>query len=148
MNALRIQTEGKKKANRMQNKQIDPKNALTDIEPKTKAARIKNLHDLIESKINSGVHIAQIVEALNAAGLEINVATLKSYLYRLRRKKPPTPLASSPVQNQTVGPEHSETKTSRSTLSDIDSILNQDPASQAQELARYERLAKSTRRNS
>lgn len=130
----------------MQNRKTDPTKILDDIEPRTKAARIKSMHALIESRIKAGVQIAQIVSGLKEAGIDINAATLKSYLYRLRRQKS----TALPQQDQRQTSLNEPTELSKSdqstTIQDIDSIINQDPAIQANELARYERLAKSNRR--
>lgn len=130
----------------MQNSQSSAKNMLNRIEPKTKAARIKAMHGEIESKIKSGVQLAQIVEALNAMGLDINLVTLKSYLYRLRKKSNPALPSSTEYSFEAKGPETKTSAPSSTVLQDIDSILNQDAVNQAHELARYERLAKSNRR--
>lgn len=132
----------------MQNSKSDPLNAIDRIEPKTKSARIKAMHGLIEQKIKSGVHLSQIVEALNAAGLDINLVTLKSYLYRLRRKHPSPPRQSAPEIKSDQGAPPQVNYARGSAMTDIDSIINPDPVEQAQELARYERLAKSNRRKS
>lgn len=106
------------------------------------------MHGLIEQKIKSGVHLSQIVEALNAAGLDINLVTLKSYLYRLRRKHPSPPRQSAPEIKSDQGAPPQVNYARGSAMTDIDSIINPDPVEQAQELARYERLAKSNRRKS
>lgn len=130
----------------MQNNKSNPAKMLHEIEPKTKAARIKSMHSLIESKIKAGVQIAQIVAILNEAGLDINAVTLKSYLYRLRRgNRSALPQPTKPI-SPTVIPSESSGSTESSTIQDIDSIIHQDPISQANELAKYERLAKFNRR--
>lgn len=136
----------------MQNNKSNPAKMLHEIEPKTKAARIKSIHSLIESKIKAGVQIAQIVAILNEAGLDINAVTLKSYLYRLRRgNRSALPQPTNPINpinpiNPTIIPSESSRSTGSSTIQDIDSIIHQDPISQANELAKYERLAKFNRR--
>lgn len=130
----------------MQNNKSDPAKMLDGIEPKTKAARIKAMHSLIESKIKDGVQIAQIVAILNESGLDINAVTLKSYLYRLRRgNRSALPQSTNPT-SPTVTPSESSRSTESSTIQDIDSIIHQDPISQANEISKYERLAKYNRR--
>lgn len=130
----------------MQNNKSDPVKMLHGIEPKTKAARVKSMHNLIESKIKDGVQLAQIVAILNQAGLDINTATLKSYLYRLRREN----RNALPQANNSITPSDSPSESPRSsgstTIQEIDSIIHQDPESQANELAKYERLARFNRR--
>lgn len=130
----------------MQNNKSDPAKMLHGIEPKTKAARVKSMHSLIESKIKDGVQLAQIVAILNEAGLDINTVTLKSYLYRLRREnRNALPQASNPI-TPIDAPSESPRSSGSTTIQEIDSIIHQDPASQANELAKYERLARSNRR--
>lgn len=65
------------------------------MEPKTKAARVRDVLPAIEQKVAEGVRIADIVRTLNNAGLELTVGTLKSYLSRHRRT---TKATSSPAQ--------------------------------------------------
>lgn len=131
----------------MQNNESGTAQVLNTIEPKTKSARIRAMHGLIESKLQDGVQIAQIVEGLRASGLDINVATLKSYLYRIRHKdRSPLP-HPTPVQGASEEATGLPLAENPLSIHEIDSIINQDPASQAQDLLRYERLAKSNRRN-
>jgi len=141
-----VHIECNRNATRMQNNKSDPAKMLDGIEPKTKAARIKAMHSLIESKIKDGVQISQIVAILNEAGLDINAVTLKSYLYRLRRKTSSTQPQATKTKDSVDHSSESLRSTQSSTIQDIDSIIHQDPASQANEISKYERLAKYNRR--
>lgn len=58
---------------------------IDQVEPGTKAAKLRDVMPEIERKIAAGARIADIVEALNDNGLDLTLATLKSYLYRFRR---------------------------------------------------------------
>lgn len=60
--------------------------ALTAIEPKTKAAKVREVMPVIEQRIAAGVRIADILKTLKDSGIDLTEATLKSYLYRYRRK--------------------------------------------------------------
>ena len=159
-----MQTDGKQLADALQNTR-----------PTTKSAVIRSLHGLIEDKVRAGVHLSQIVETLNAQGLDINLPTLKSYLYRLRqrrRKNLPgiTNTTNNPAPTQTLNDAQTApntpptqashghpsleasvtTKTTpetQATPADLDALINPDPVAQAEELAGYENLIKRKRRN-
>lgn len=59
--------------------------AIEKLEAGTKAARLRMLMPEIERRLAAGARIADLVQALNANGLPISTATLKSYLYRFRK---------------------------------------------------------------
>lgn len=71
--------------------------AVLAMEPATKAARVRDVLPAIEQKVAEGVRIADIVDTLSNAGLELTVGTLKSYLSRHRRRpaKAPRPSVKS-----------------------------------------------------
>jgi len=60
------------------------------IPPRTQAAKLRPLMPAIELRLQSGVHLREIVDALNsspALGAEMKFATLKSYLQRHRARQ-------------------------------------------------------------
>jgi len=60
------------------------------IPPRTLAAMLRPLMPAIELRLQSGVHLREIVDALNssaALGAEMKFATLKSYLQRYRARQ-------------------------------------------------------------
>src|SRR5580698_4139717 len=59
--------------------------AIEKLEAGTKAARLRMLMPEIEQRLAAGARIADVVQVLNANGLPISTATLKSYLYRFRK---------------------------------------------------------------
>ncbi|AKK65921.1 conjugal transfer protein TraD [Xanthomonas citri pv. mangiferaeindicae] len=138
--------------------------ALTAIEPKTKAAKVREVMPVIEQRIAAGVRIADILKTLKDSGIDLTEATLKSYLYRYRRKHqaktkgqqsasrtvgmptPPQPGESESVSHET---DSVETPTSRGPISmqELDRLMKPDPAEQAEDIARYERLAKQKERS-
>jgi predicted NBD/HSP70 family sugar kinase len=59
--------------------------AVEKTEAGSKAGRLRALMPEIEQRIAAGVRIADIVRTLNANGLQITTATVKSYLYRFRK---------------------------------------------------------------
>ncbi|MDR5784571.1 conjugal transfer protein TraD [Caballeronia sp. LZ065] len=67
--------------------QRDVVQALTALEPKTKAAKVREVMPLIEQRISAGVRIVDVLRALRANGIDLTEATLKSYLYRYRQKQ-------------------------------------------------------------
>lgn len=133
--------------------------ALTAIEPKTKAAKVREVMPVIEQRIAAGVRIADILKTLKDSGIDLTEATLKSYLYRYRKKHqaktkgqqsasqtvgmpaPPQPGESESVSHET---DSAETPPSRGPISmqELDRVMKPDPEEQAKDIARYERLAK------
>ena len=149
---------------------------LTALEPKTKAAKVREVMPVIEQRLAAGVRIADILKALSNGGIELTEATLKSYLYRYRRKHGRAETARPPAQPgaRQTGVSHSDaalggdsltprpaalppsneadssnTPLARGPISmqELDRLMKPDPAEQAEKLARYERLAKQQRRS-
>ncbi|ASN11688.1 conjugal transfer protein TraD [Xanthomonas axonopodis pv. khayae] len=133
--------------------------ALTAMEPKTKAAKVREVMPVIEQRIAAGVRIADILKTLKDSGIELTEATLKSYLYRYRKKQgkpvgrqaqPVAPRAdNAPASTQSgesvsYETDSAETPTSRGPISmqELDRLMKPDPAELAERAARYERLAK------
>ncbi|WP_059025266.1 hypothetical protein, partial [Xanthomonas citri] len=107
----------------------------------------------------AGVRIADILKTLKDSGIDLTEATLKSYLYRYRKKHqaktkgqqsasqtvgmpaPPQPGESESVSHET---DSAETPPSRGPISmqELDRVMKPDPEEQAKDIARYERLAK------
>lgn len=143
--------------------------ALTALEPKTKAAKVREVMPVIEQRIAAGVRIADVLKALKAGGIDLTEATLKSYLYRYRQKQDKTARRQAPPSVQQfdatrpvevsrshptdpaglVETESSGAPASRGPVSmqELDRLMKPDPAEQAGKLARYERLAKQQRRS-
>ncbi|WP_197343433.1 conjugal transfer protein TraD [Ralstonia pseudosolanacearum] len=144
-------------------RKTDLTQALTAIEPKTKAAKVREVMPVIEQRIAAGVRIADILKALKDSGIELSEATLKSYLYRYRKKqgravgRQAEPVGSrsdsAPVSTQPGESVSYETEPEPSTSSgpvsmqELDRLMKPDPAKQAEDLAHYERLAKQHRRS-
>jgi hypothetical protein len=154
--------------------QRDVVQALTALEPKTKAAKVREVMPLIEHRLSAGVRIVDVLKALRANGIELTEATLKSYLYRYRQKqhveqetagqKLPAnvqqPSATEPVSQRHYSDSSSISDSDLSTdapshgpphepmsMQELDRLMKPDPAEQAEKLARYERLAKQQRRS-
>jgi hypothetical protein len=135
--------------------------ALKALTPKTKAGMVRDLMPLIEEKIDQGVRISDILEVLKAGGLELSEGTFKNYLHRVRsrhgkprmdrsvpskddqerRSEVEGPAARAPDAGQQGPP------TVAVSMPDLDRLIKPDPTEQADELARYERLAKQQRRS-
>jgi hypothetical protein len=119
--------------------------ALSGMAPKTKAARVRLVLPLIEQKIAEGVRIADMLAALHDAGIAISLATLKSYLYRYRKKQAAqAPSAGRAGLASASGDPAPAAAAPAATLSlqALDRLMKPDPARQADELAHYERLAR------
>ncbi len=141
---------------------------LTALEPKTKAARVREVMPVIEQKIAAGVRITDILQALNRGSIDLTAATLKSYLYRYRHKQDPATRPARPSAQRSyvtrpvnISPPHqahqsasdhsdpSERTDARAPISmqELDRLMKPDAAEQAEKLAHYERLAKQQRRS-
>ncbi|WP_175983216.1 conjugal transfer protein TraD [Caballeronia zhejiangensis] len=144
--------------------------ALTALEPKTKAAKVREVMPLIEQRISAGVRIADILKALRESGIDLTEATLKSYLYRYRQQQQVErettgkkiqcnaqhSSATDPVSQRhhshsssITAPDSSEHAALHGPISmqELDRLMKPDPTEQAEKLARYERLAKQQRRS-
>lgn len=136
---------------------VDLTQALSEIEPKTKAAKVREVMPVIEQRIAAGVRIADILKTLQDGGIELTAATLKSYLYRYRKKGRAVGRPAAPVGQRSTGTLASaqpgdsvsyetepEPRASREPISmqELDRVMKPDPAKQAEDLARYERIAR------
>lgn len=130
---------------------------------------MRELMPLIEQKLACGVRLAQIVGALNSAGIAVSMATLKSVLYQERKKaaKAAAGKAASPTGGLASSVSH-DTKTAPAaaprtspyvpppaaaptkhvppTPQQLHAILHPDPVKQAEEMAEYERIAREAAR--
>ncbi|TKA17517.1 conjugal transfer protein TraD, partial [Xanthomonas euvesicatoria pv. citrumelonis] len=64
----------------------DAKQAVRQTEPTTKAAQLREVMPEIEKKLAAGVQLRTIHKALTDAGFDLTFQTLKTYLYRYRKK--------------------------------------------------------------
>ncbi|QTK49923.1 hypothetical protein [Xanthomonas euvesicatoria] len=137
----------------------DAKQAVRQTEPTSKAAQLREVMPEIEKKLAAGVQLGTIHKALTDAGFDLTFQTLKTYLYRYRKKHqaktkgqqsasrtvgmptPPQPGESESVSHETDSPE---TSTPRGPISmqELDRLMKPDPEELAERAARYERLAK------
>lgn len=65
---------------------IDLKAVISQVEPTTKVAQLRQVMPEIEEKLAAGVTLAQLHKAMTEAGFEVAFETLKTYLYQHRRK--------------------------------------------------------------
>jgi hypothetical protein len=136
------------------------KQTLAEMQPQSKAARVRQLLPLIEQKIKEGVSMRAILEVLNEGGMDLTENTLKSSLYRARKKQPKEHSDSSISVAQPMAVGINETHfgaaqpslapTVSATLSpqQLEQVMKPDPMQQAAELAHYEAIAKHQRRSS
>lgn len=135
--------------------------ALKALAPKTKAGKVRDLMPLIEEKLEQGVRIAEILEVLKAGGLELSEGTFKNYLHRIRSRHEKPGLDGSypskddqqqgfqgaPEARARVAGQQGPPPDAPVSMMDLDRLIKPDPAEQANELARYERLGKQQRRS-
>jgi hypothetical protein len=130
---------------------LDARQMVNQIEPATKAARLRAVMPDIERKLAAGVRLAQIHQALVDAGFELTLAALKTYLHRYRKKHAagtkPMPMATARLDQRPAGDEPHTAGNTAVSIQELDRLMHPDPAEQATELARYERLAKQRRRS-
>lgn len=62
------------------------KERIERIQPTTLAAKLRDLMPEIDRQVRAGVQHDDIIETLNANGLDVNLNTFRSYLYRYRKK--------------------------------------------------------------
>lgn len=62
-------------------------NALSRLQPRSKAARLRALMPQIRAKLEEGVQHSDIIRLLNQQGLELTERTYQSYLYRFRKQQ-------------------------------------------------------------
>ncbi|WP_348828241.1 conjugal transfer protein TraD [Xanthomonas euvesicatoria] len=140
----------------------DAKQAVRQTEPTSKAAQLREVMPEIEKKLAAGVQLGTIHKALTDAGFDLTFQTLKTYLYRYRKKHqaktkgqqsasrtvgmPTQPSESESVSHET---DSAETPPSRGPISmqELGRLMKPDPAKQAEDIARYERLAKQKERS-
>lgn len=133
--------------------------AIAALEPRTKSAQLRGLIPEIERKLEEGAALSEIHLALAESGLELTFQTLKTYLYRHRKRvkkksrsdRPPKAdlaevagtLRQDEFENagEALGPELPKS------IQDLDRLMRPDPVAQAQELAHYERLARKQNRS-
>jgi hypothetical protein len=141
----------------------DLKQAIRQVEPTTKAARLRSLMPDIECRLAEGVQLGRIHKALVDAGFDLTFQTLKTYLYRHRKKQQiagqqrrssaPRPSDAKEIigsaqsisyetEANTPGPSGGPVS-----IQELDRLMKPDPAQQAEDLARYERMAKQQRRS-
>lgn len=60
---------------------------LGPVKAASKAAQLRPFMPEIEQRLEAGERYQQIVDALNKAGIEINLKTFKNYLYRYRKSR-------------------------------------------------------------
>lgn len=134
---------------------IDIKRTLSNIQPTTKAARLRGLLPEIELKLASGVQLKEIQAALQSGGLEFTLSTLKTYLYRFRKEGSHHPatviakvLATSPATPLPADIEHNAEDVTAAPVSphDLARLMKPDAQQEAADIANYERIAKQQRK--
>jgi hypothetical protein len=130
--------------------------ALAAMEPKGKAARLRELLPVIEQKISEGVSLRAILGVLNQGGIELTESTLKSYLYRARKKQANatgdrkgsnSPELGAAAQQSTEHPRQDSVATDAISPLLLEKVMKPDPVQEAEEFAHYETIAKHQRRS-
>lgn len=142
----------------------DLKTQIEAIQLSTKAAKLRKLMPSIEAKLAEGVRATEIVETLRNGGLDLTMGTFRNYLHQYRVKHGKTgqrqvalvgqqltgtPASAQPMESVSYETEALEASTPRGSISmqELDRLMKPDPAKQAEDVARYERLGKQQRRN-
>jgi hypothetical protein len=98
---------------------------LAAIPPRTKAAKIRAFMPAIEQRISDGVSHQAIVAWLAEGGIEVTLATFKSYLQRYRREAQTLPRRVTPIPAQI--PALGDTE--RNTVTDSKPMADDNPSS-------------------
>lgn len=141
----------------------DLKSALAQIEPRTKAGKVRELMPVIEQRMAAGVRVSEILETLKSGGIVMTEGTLRVYLYRYRKqqkKTGDTVKQGQPTKRGSLGAEETRQETVRYdtettpdtekgpvSMQELDKLMRPDPARQATDLANYENIAKQQRRS-
>lgn len=84
------------------------KTSLENLSATSKAARLRALMPLIETKLAEGVRHAEIVLALNEQGFTLTEKTYRNYLHRQRKQRQAKtsgkPGVAAPAQAATLAP--------------------------------------------
>lgn len=94
----------------------------------TKMGRLRGLFDEIEKAKEAGVSNAKIVETLNAQGLDINLKTFESMMYKIRqsRKNKPSKTPAATPQNITPKENYSGISQNQETKENQKQKLNEN----------------------
>lgn len=137
--------------------------ALQDVEPVTKAAKVREVMPIIEKQLRAGVRQQAILDVLKAQGIDLTLATFKSYLARYRKSTNPEGKAPSqprtPVVEQAPPIASEPESVSYDTETDADAtppspvgpgelgrVMNPGDDANASDMARYENVGKKQRR--
>lgn len=135
--------------------------AISRMEPTSTSAKIRQVMPEIEEKLAAGVRLGEIHKVLLSAGFNLSIHTLKTYIYRHRKKERPVARKEESFRKSVSGNDFlqrdrsnaaslaaPERFASREPLSiqNIDRLMKPSSSEQAEKLARYELLAKKNRR--
>ncbi|AIY44232.1 hypothetical protein LT85_p053 (plasmid) [Collimonas arenae] len=129
------------------------KQAISEMQPTTKAAKLRSLMPEIERKLAEGVQFKDVLEALKIGGLEFDLATFKTYVYRFRKENVKTVTVS---KKPSVGTAETETGQPESaaenspgepvSMQHLSNLMKPDPDQEAADILNYERIAKQSRK--
>lgn len=122
---------------------------LLEATPTRKAAQLRVLFPIIEERLAAGLSISEVLGILRTGGLMLTEATFKSYLYRLRKERKLHQPASKLKRNLEEPVRLAEMSASGSipmSPQALNHLMQPDSIAQAEEMARYEKLAKRRKR--
>lgn len=135
--------------------------AISRMEPTSTSAKLRQVMPEIEQKLAAGVRLRDIHEVLVGAGFDLTFQTLKTYLYRSRKKARHVPREEAGLNRSVPSTgclphdisDHKKPASSNKSVAgvpvsmkNIERMLKPTPSEQAEKLARYERLAKINRK--
>ncbi|EHP44186.1 putative TraD protein [Cupriavidus basilensis OR16] len=155
---------------------LDPVTAIRALQPESIAARLRQLMPEIEAKLGVGVTLKAVHQALAGSGIDIPLETLRTNVYRYRKKvkaaRPvsyeadttrepaPAPRRTPPTPADVTG--HLKTSVSSGTEEktaptfeprhppptpqELHALMHPDPVKQAEEIAYYERIGRARAR--
>ncbi|MGZ9709270.1 hypothetical protein ACXX82_00315 [Glaciimonas sp. GNP009] len=125
---------------------MDIKDALTKLQPTTKAARLRALLPDIERQLAAGVQLKAIQAALHSGGLELTLATLKTYVYRFRQAAHHPAIGVTNVVVASPASTQEPVTDQPVSVQDLARLMQPDAQQEATDIAHYERIAKQQRK--
>jgi hypothetical protein len=113
---------------------------LNELKPEKQGIRINHVIPTIEKKLKEGVSLSRIVEVLKEEGIQLTESTLKTYLYRYRKKK------TSPEKESFSSTDSTENDSSISPQ-ELNKLIRPDPKKQEEDIAKYEHIMREKRRS-
>lgn len=134
------------------------KNLIRGIPGKTLAAKLRTIMPEIDKRVREGVQHQEIIDVLNEQGLDINLNTFRSYLYRYRKKaqkeglrnpepKPPEPASATGGNSSVEGSGEENPRDDKAQTSNFEDVFDNQKRDAFSEKYMSQRRPISTKRS-